>query len=316
MQVADFHCDFLAYLAEDPARTPFDPAAQASIPFLQQGGVQLQVFPIFTMTNLHSVHLGTKQWEIYDKLHPTFPLTPRLAIENSSSFCLEEEPLKQALDRLDTWHTKHPLAYISLTWNGENRFGGGVGSQEGLKNDGRELLQWMQGKQIAVDLSHASDRLAEEILQEIQPLHIVPIASHSNFRAVCDHPRNLPDHLAQAIATCGGVIGLNLVRHFLGTHGPQDLIAHLRYAQKLGLTSHLCLGADFFSELDVLPERAYLKPFFFEGFSTSACYPKLRQLLAEHVSEEVIENLMFNRLKMFLNSELVAKFQRPPKLPF
>ena len=50
MQVADFHCDLLSYLAEDAKRTPHDLASRASIPQLQAGGVKLQTLAIFTKT--------------------------------------------------------------------------------------------------------------------------------------------------------------------------------------------------------------------------------------------------------------------------
>ena len=301
MRVADFHCDLLSYLVEKEGRTLFDPESQVSLPLLEKGGVIEQTFPIFTETSSDSVLLGIKQFEIFTHL-PKMALTAYLAIENSSSFCLEKEPLEQGLLRLESWWKRHPIVYLSLTWNEENRFGGGANTKVGLKEDGRVLLQWMSGKKIAVDLSHASDSLAEEILKEIETLHVTPIASHSNFRTVCSHLRNLPDHLAEAIAGRGGIIGLNLVRYFLGSDGPEDLLKHIRHAQKLGIADQLCLGADFFSEIDVAPERAFLKPFFYEGFSTPACYSKLYQILRAAFSEEFIENLMFRRLKRFLES--------------
>lgn len=297
MRVADFHCDLLWYLSNDSNRTMWDAESQSSIPLLQQGGVTLQTFPIYTVTGAASVWSGTRQFESFDALTD---IQPTLAIENGSSFCLENEPLERGLERLRAWHAKHHVVYISLTWNEENRFGGGSATSVGLKEDGKKLLQWMSGKNIAVDLSHASDALAEEILREIQTLKVIPIASHSNFRAVCDHPRNLPDHLARAIAQRGGLIGLNMVRHFVGTQGVADLISHIRHAQQLGIENHLCMGADFFAEIDVEAAKAHLKPYFFEGFSTSACYPALQEILRSTYSEEFIEHLMYHRLSRFL----------------
>jgi membrane dipeptidase len=299
MRVADFHCDLLWYLSNDPKRTVMDAEAQASVPLLKQGGVAIQTFPIYTVTGSDSVKEGVKQFEIFDKL-PDLGLKRRLAIENASSFCTEDEPLEQGLSRLEAWHQKYSIAYISLTWNQENRFGGGTETNVGLKEDGKKLLAWMSGKNIAVDLSHTSDALGEDIIQVID--QVIPIASHSNFRSICNHPRNLPDHLAIAIAKQGGLIGLNMVRHFLGTKGPEDVIAHIRHAQKLGIENQLCMGADFFGEIDVEEEKMHMKPYFFEGFSTSACYPKLRKLLCSAFSEEFVKNLMYYRLNHFLET--------------
>jgi membrane dipeptidase len=314
MRVADFHCDLLWYLSNDPRRTVWDTESQSSIPLLKEGGVKIQVFPIYTVTGVASVWQGTRQFEIFDGLIG-HDLKSRLAIENASSFCLEQEPLEKGLARLQAWHAKHPIAYISFTWNEENRFGGGSATQIGLKEDGKKLLEWMHEKKIAVDLSHASDALAYEILQESKMLKITPIASHSNFRAVCDHERNLSDSLAREIAQRGGLIGLNMVRHFLyctpsknctelstelGMRGVEDLVFHVHHAHKLGIENHLCMGADFFPEVDVEAEKAHLKPYFFEGFSTSACYPKIRKILCSTFSESYVEDLMYHRISRFL----------------
>jgi microsomal dipeptidase-like Zn-dependent dipeptidase len=94
-----------------------------------------------------------------------------------------------------------------------------------------------------------------------------------------------------------------MVRHFLGVKGPEDVIFHIQHAQKLGIENHLCLGADFFGELDVKIEKAHLKPYFFEGFSTPACYPELRKILSSAFSEEFVESLMYYRLNHFLETK-------------
>ena len=299
MRVADLHCDLLWYLSNDPTRTVNDPASQCSVPFLEQGKVDIQTFPIYTVTGPQSAILGQKQFEIFDALPQLMPsLRPKLAIENGSGFCAEQENLEVGLQRIDAWHQKHPIVYISLTWNEENRFGGGAKTQIGLKEDGKRLLEWMSGKNIAVDFSHTSDALAHDIFQAIQSLDITPIASHSNFRSVCNHLRNLPDDIAIQIAQKGGVIGLNMVRHFIGTK-PEDLILHLQHAQKLGIDRHLCLGTDFFGELDA---EAHMKPYFFDGYSTSACFPKIYQILRTTFSDDYIEELMYTRLNHFLEN--------------
>lgn len=307
MSIADFHCDLLWYLSNDPKRTVKDPESQASVSLLQEGGVVIQAFPIYTVTGAASVWQGTKQFEIFEnlsRLDPDFfgpKLKCKLAIENASCFCTEKESLEQGLKRIESWWNKYPIKYISLTWNEENRFGGGAETKTGLKEDGKKLLEWMSGKKIAVDLSHASDALARDILHEIETLDITPIASHSNFRVICNHPRNLPDDVALGIAHKKGLIGLNLVRHFIGSR-LEDLTLHIQHAHKLGIENHLCLGADFFGEVDVEAAKAHLKPYFFEGFSNSACYPKLRKILYSSFSEEFVDNLMYFRLNHFLET--------------
>ncbi|MBS0648277.1 MAG: membrane dipeptidase [Verrucomicrobia bacterium] len=302
MRVADFHCDLLSYLAEDESHTAHNPISRASIPLLQAGGVRLQTLAVYTKTAAGSAKSGSKQAEIFFQLSGKYPVLGRdiktvLSIENASSFCEEEEPLEKGIERLESWLKKAgKIAYISLTWNGENRFGGGNATQVGLKPEGRELLQWMARHKIAVDLSHTSDRLAEDILDEA----IGTVASHSNFRAVAPHPRNLPDDIAQEIAARGGVIGLNFVRVFLGKEGPEDFIRQLEHAEKLGILDHMCFGADFFADQVLPPELHYLMPMFNPGFDNASCYPQVRKLLLKHLSPAVVEKIAYENLARFL----------------
>ena len=165
---------------------------------------------------------------------------------------------------------------------------------------GGMLLQWMSGKKIAIDLSHTSDRLAEEILKAIENLDIVPIASHSNFRKVAEHPRNLPDHLAKEISARGGLMGLNFVRVFLGGRGPEDFIRQVEHADKLGLLDHLCFGADFFADHAMPPELQYLLPMFNPGFDQAGCYPQVIGLLEKHLSHGIVEKIAYKNLTEFL----------------
>lgn len=302
MRVADFHCDLLSYLAEDVSHTAHDPISRASIPLLQAGGVGLQTLAIFTKTEKGSVEKGSKQAEFFFQLSQKYPVFDKeiktvLSIENASGFCDENEPLEKGIERLDGWLKKAgKIAYISLTWNGENRFGGGNATQVGLKPDGLKLLRWMAEKKIPIDLSHTSDRLAEDILEE----SITPVASHSNFRAIANHPRNLPDEIAREIGARGGVIGLNFVRVFLGSRGSEDFIRQLEHAEKLGLLDSLCFGADFFADQVLPPELQYLNPMFNPGFEDASCYPRVIELFLKHLPHGIVEKIAHENLTRFL----------------
>ena len=181
------------------------------------------------------------------------------------------------------------MLYVSLTWNGENRFGGGNHTHVGLKRDGELFLEHIDGKKIAIDLSHASDQLAGDILNYIDKkgLQVTPIASHSNLRAVCDDARNLPDEFALEIIRREGVIGFNLVRKFVGEKPPEGLLAHLHHLALLGGERHHCLGADFFFEGSVAPSVHFVLPFFYPHFDDSSCYPRLLEPLEGEVRERI-----------------------------
>jgi membrane dipeptidase len=76
----------------------------------------------------------------------------------------------------------------------------------GLSAFGREVVAECNRLGIAVDASHASDAALRDLL-EVSRSPI--ILSHSDCRALCDHPRNVSDDLLRAVAAKGGVIQIN-----------------------------------------------------------------------------------------------------------
>jgi membrane dipeptidase len=76
----------------------------------------------------------------------------------------------------------------------------------GLSGKGVGVVLEMCRRGIVPDVSHVSDDAVRHVL-EVSPLPVV--ASHSSARALCDHPRNLPDELIREIARGGGVVMAN-----------------------------------------------------------------------------------------------------------
>ena len=136
---------------------------------------------------------------------------------------------------------------LTLTWNGTCEFGDGamVTHPKGLTKFGRKAIPKLEQQRIVVDISHASEPLfydAAEIASK--PL----VASHSNARAVCNHPRNLTNEQVQIIKQSGGLIGLNFHPPFLKEDGiatVDDLIAHAEHFLSLGAQDSLAVGSDF-----------------------------------------------------------------------
>lgn len=321
--IADLHCDLLCYLAHNSTRTPHDLAVRCSIPQLQEGNVKIQTMAIFAETEPDSSKKGVKQAEIFLSLCRQFPgifkryqpdddpvNTAQIAllpsIENASSFCAEGEDLEKSLTELDVWQRKMgKFLYMSLTWNTENRFGGGSHTNIGLKCDGQRVLQYLSRRNIALDISHASDRLAEEALNYIdkEKLNLSVIASHSNLRSVHEASRNLPDDLAKEIVKRNGIIGLNFVRFFVGPDNPKNFIRQMEHAIKLGCQDALCFGADFFYGNDVSPAyRKTSEELFFPHFDHAGTYWKVLELWrsAGNVSEEVISGICYGNFQRFL----------------
>src|SRR5690348_10127932 len=136
--VIDLHSDLLSFLTHREGRSVDDPHSRNSIGQMVSGNVKLQTLAIFSKTGSTSVEQGKKQIACFEQLLRTqkercFPVQLIAAFENASAFASEEEPLSHALTRLQKiLDTLEQLFYITMTWDGENRFGGGVGSQSGL----------------------------------------------------------------------------------------------------------------------------------------------------------------------------------------
>ena len=303
--IIDLHNDLLFYLSHKPGRSPEDSVSRSSYQQLNRGNVKLQTLAIFAKTGKNSVENGQKQVDNFLKLishYSTlfapcrFPLETQkplvhliAAFENASAFASEDEPLFEVFQRLERYiKAIGPVFYISLTWDDENRFGGGNRTSIGLKEDGKRCVEWMNEKKIALDLSHTSDKLAHELLEFIDKnaLKIPVIASHSNFRSISDYPRNLPEGLAKEIIHRNGLIGLNLFAPFIHKTDPFAIIRHVEYGLELGAENALCFGADFFCDEDLsdsLKEKYQRSDAFYPEFSDPSVYPKLLELFSHQL---------------------------------
>jgi membrane dipeptidase len=322
--IIDLHNDLLSYLSEKPGRSPEDPTSRSSYPQMKQGNVKLQVLAIFSITGHQSVTKGQAQVSQYLNLlqnHPTLftsstwnANSPQIqllpAIENASSFASESEPLSESIRRLEGYIAQiGPPLYISLTWDNENRFGGGNISTAGLKEDGKHLLEWMDGKKIAIDLSHTSDKLADDILNftEQRGFNIPVIASHSNFRAISNYPRNLPDEIAKEIIRRKGLIGLNFFAPFVHPTDPSAIVRHVEYALSLGAEDALCFGADFFHDGDfsIIREKYQRETAFYPELGNSSVYPSVLELFADKLKlkQELLSKIACQNALEFLGSQ-------------
>jgi len=118
----------------------------------------------------------------------------------------------------------------------------------GLTELGKEFCERVYQKGALIDVSHLSDRAFDDVA-EIARRHRAPIvATHSNARAVADHPRNLTDAELQAIGETGGVAGLNLHAPFV-SGGPDatlaDVLKQVGHMVKVAGIDHVAVGTDF-----------------------------------------------------------------------
>ena len=299
----DLHCDLTAYLLQPNSSPNGD--VRCSVDKLFAGNVKMQVMAFYSATEKGSVDEVKEQLKHYrnllnlpgvyefspDKAELKDGLGIIAAVENASGLCEEDQPIEDAFKNLDWLSSQAKIMYVGLTHHLENRFGGGNFTQAGLKDDGKRLIEFLDGRKIAIDLSHTSDQLAYGILNFIDQHHLdIPVlASHSNMRAVFDHNRNLPDELVTEIVNRGGLIGLNFVKYFINPENPSKIYRHIEHAVKLGAEDHLCFGADFFDDKSHPEQDRY--PFFFPEFGDSTAYSTINSRISELFSDEMKEKI-------------------------
>jgi len=151
--------------------------------------------------------------------------------------------LEGNLDHLDVLY-EAGYRMIGLTHFFDNEAGGSAhGSDKGgLSPFGRELVQRVQEKHLALDLAHASPRVIDDVLTlATAPL----IVSHTGVQGTCAGPRNLSDDHVRRIAATGGVLGLAMFEGAVGGDTVGDTARAMRYTADMVGVDHVALGTDF-----------------------------------------------------------------------
>jgi membrane dipeptidase len=153
-----------------------------------------------------------------------------------------------ALKKMYEWGVRA----ISLTWSRDN----GLASAHNTKNDnglsekGKNVVAEMNRLGMMVDVSHGSDKTAEDVLKTSKaPVY----ASHSNCRSVTNVTRNLTDAQIRAIASGGGVVGINFHLPHLEDGESGGLAAHADCLKKLGGPGAVAIGADYDGRIKAPP---------------------------------------------------------------
>ena len=142
--------------------------------------------------------------------------------------------------------TQAGVQMLTLTWNAQNALASGSEAQGGLSFFGRAVVYDLEERRIIIDASHLNDESLTDLLRcARRPF----VASHSNARSICGHPRNLSDYQFKAIAERGGIVGLNLYTGFLIDEKreptPADVLRHIEHWLKLGGQDAIALGSDY-----------------------------------------------------------------------
>jgi len=166
--------------------------------------------------------------------------------DTRTSFVLALEggrPLESSLANLRNFY-RLGLRSIQLTHDLRNELGDGRNENVtggGLSRFGRAVVREANRLGIVLDVSHIGDASFYDVLEEsTSPV----VATHSNARAVFEHPRNFTDEQIKLIAGSGGVLNLVYIPRFIGhQYEPiEGVMAHLRHVVDLVGIDHVGIG--------------------------------------------------------------------------
>ena len=261
MKIIDLHCDTITREHQNN-ESFFCNEGHIDIKKLQAGQYMLQTFAVFTKYN----EKNRKEYcqKYIQRYHQMLEDNQEYVVgvnsyqdiaENNNKIktllSLEEgDVIDDIRDLQKLYH--QGVKMVTLTWNYENRLASPATplnrltrKNQGLTQLGKEYIQELERLGIIIDVSHLHDQGVRDILEiTTKPI----IASHSNVRHLCNHPRNLSDELIQAIASRGGIIGINFYHAFLNKNGKseiKDMIKHIDYIINLVGDDFVALGTDF-----------------------------------------------------------------------
>lgn len=230
-----------------------------TLPGLRQSGVRV----VFNTVFIHPKHKpegsvaeAMAQLDTYDGIYREYPESvfqiknrrdvKRLGEEEKIGFFTLMEGADPVLnpEHILEYH-KRGVRAVGLSWNNRNIYASGPESGEGLSGQGKELLRQMNALGITLDLSHLNERCFWE---SVELTELIPVATHSNSRALVDHPRNLRDEQLRAISERGGVTGVVFYGKFLrkgqGLATLEDIYSHIDHIINVCGEDHVGVGTD------------------------------------------------------------------------
>jgi len=237
------------------------------LPDLRRGGVGLICATIFcqpryddkpgyqTPDEAHAAALTQLDWYRSQQSAGTMRILQRPAdfsrrVPETQAILLMEgaDPLRDETDVRNFFESG--LRIVGLTWKEGTHYAGGNARPGPLTRDGAAMVKTLDRLGIIHDLSH----LADEAFWQLLALNSAPVmASHSNCRSIVPGERQLSDEMIRAIASRGGMIGINFFDRFLVPPQEQakrrailgDVTNHVKHVCDIaGDAAHVGLGTD------------------------------------------------------------------------
>ncbi|MDP2872976.1 MAG: dipeptidase [Bacillota bacterium] len=286
--VVDTHCDTILSMMRGERRLgERSDKGHLDLPRLREGGVAAQFFAVYIEPQFKPDRGLQRALEVIDVLLrelEAFPDQTELALSVADIRRIQSsgrvaavlaieggEGIGGSLANLRVLY-RLGLRSLGLVWNQRNLIADGIAERRtggGLTTFGVEVVQQCNELGIVVDVSHLTDPGFWHVAETCKGPFM---ASHSNARAVCDHPRNLMDDQIKALAAAGGAMGLNFAPAFVAPKDATlaDLLDHLDHIVSLVGPDHVGLGSDF-DGIGATPK----------GLEDATAFPRLTQALVD-----------------------------------
>ncbi len=174
---------------------------------------------------------------------------------------------------------------MTLTWSNRNDIADGINEEatgSGLTLFGKQVVAEMNRLGMLVDVSHISTAGFWSVIEtSTKPI----IATHSNAKSLCSHPRNLNDEQIKALAQNGGLAGITFAGQFLEEDWRnaciESVYKHIDYMLNLiGNDEHIGFGSDF--------DGIFHPPYNIQGVQD---YKPLIEYLSKYYSDETINKI-------------------------
>ncbi|WP_414168887.1 dipeptidase [Streptoverticillium reticulum] len=200
------------------------------LPRMRAGGVGAQFWSVYVRTDMagdEAVSATLEQIDIVGQMAGRYPGELRIALtaddmetaraEGRIASLMGAEGGHSINNSLATLRALHRLGvrYMTLTHNDNVAWADSATDTpvaNGLTRFGEEVVREMNRMGMLVDLSHVS---ADTMRDALRVSEAPVIFSHSSARAVCDHPRNIPDDVLAALPGNGGVAMATFVPKFI-----------------------------------------------------------------------------------------------------
>ncbi len=224
------------------------PRFHTDLPRLEEGGLRGQFWSVYVPSDLPADQAVVQTLEQVDaflqllRAHPdrlelarTADDVERIAADGKVASMIGVEGGHSIGGSLGTLRVLAELGarYLTLTHNDDTAWadsGTGLGTNGGLTTFGEEVVRELNRLGVLVDLSHVS---ADTMRQAIEVSSAPVIFSHSNARALCDVPRNVPDDVIELLGRTGGVMMATFVPWFLNAEGAKANAAEWEEIRRL-----------------------------------------------------------------------------------